>query len=803
MFLPSSFQIQFNIPISFNTSITISLPFSPAIPEENDTASDCVTTTNPLTQQNLAYNQRLLEHQKRVADLQRRHLLNKQTNQELLKHAEQQKSKVTIYLPNVSGAESQSTNLSQSSPAVIADCARHEEKTNKPLHNGFPDESLPMQLQADTSQTELTRKPDSDLDVSVFNSDSVMPGSTLNTTGDNEDDDVSLSISRIESGVTTLSLQQYPLTGGSSTQPSSSAHSASPQHKQKVTFDDDVTSPRRNHRGNGVSPRMEKLNSGASFGKQRLNVDTSDQAHLGAVPGKNLDRGQHQQHQQQQHQQQKQQQHQQQQHQQQKQQHQLQKPSGTFEGADDIEASTQTSFVFQQHKESKSVSPTKKLIENEQQKSRKIDSEKLQKKREQLRSQYPNLFKNTRNITGKTPALESNTTTNTTTKSFSPASSIASTGILDRLKNHRENLKQQRKTLEKRRHQRLENTLPKSAPSGITNNSTILPVSGINNTTLRTPADAVDFQIDRLQTIGNLREIHHHQHPPSDQSVVPVESKGPPSMLDELETTSIAQQHPSSQSPVTFTKRHQQQSSPVTARSPTVTFQDSPKDRSSKTSKYKEHKMHQNLHQGSPSSRSDEKSPNTVYGNRVDDIKLNDEPLYNNLDSSQQQQPVLPTVNAMLSELRDLQSQIEEHHRIDDLLNKTNTTEHSRHRDTDRQSPSPTLADNDERINTENPRHQRQLNREFPSSINMLNNEKKNTGYSNDPDNADDAFSTMFAVSHRTELSESTHSVRPWTSTDAGGFYGDEELLGTISNFSVDSVNHCVFSCIRENLILS
>ena len=655
----------------------------------NPPVSSFETTTNninPLTQQNLTYNHRLLEHQKRVADLQRCHFVNKRINQKLIAEAEHKltSNKVTVYLPDIMGADSPSTILSESSPA-----ANQKEETKKgrpPLFQVPPvDESLSLintnaAAAKDTSKTDLIQKPDLDLDVSVSNSGSLMINSPEGT-------DASLSISRIESRTTTLSLQQYPLTGGSTSPPQSSAQSTLNAEKPISSGD------REKKIHAATEPEMLPVAS-PLIGEGDRVVDNS--------------------------------------------------------------APTQTLFMHQMKEEVESTTTDDSLIQaqqqvklqQQQQQSRTIDTERLQRKREQLRSQYPNLFTTT---TIKSP---SNTTNESTT---SP-----SVKILDRLKNHRESLKQQRQLLEKRRHERhmesVEDILRRSASLGMNS-----PVEGRDDVS-PTPAfmvdgapssttGVIDFQITQQDSGDSCKDAtrkssrsstHPEQHliPTTRRSTVvsfqePAVVFSSDNDIRTISTSSIVtplslgnaavSSHAHYHENTTVTSRHETATAtaPSPKRDTDISTPGEPSVRRKKASP--ENKKQNEL--SSPDSK--------LYVGGVKSIQTSRQkssssehrkPRASQSKSSAEQKGkkdyLLPTVNAMLSELRNLQTQIEEHHQIDNTLSRQQIH---------LTSPYDGLPDRSRKV---------------------PDRSRKEAGEEDD--------TTIFVFGERTELSESTHSARPW-----------------------------------------
>lgn len=78
-----------------------------------------------MTKQNIAFNERLLEHQKRVMELQKRHFENKKINQKLVEAANQQE--MHVYVPQSLRMTSPSTDITRSvfrEPKQLAEISR-------------------------------------------------------------------------------------------------------------------------------------------------------------------------------------------------------------------------------------------------------------------------------------------------------------------------------------------------------------------------------------------------------------------------------------------------------------------------------------------------------------------------------------------------------------------------------------------------------------------------------------------------------------------------------------------------------
>ena len=170
---------------------------------ENVQETSLSPQTNPLTQQNLAFNQRLLEHQKRVADLQKQHLTNQKSKSS--------QNKVDVYMPPVEKGGSPTTILSGDIKVF---------KTNdSPVPEPNRDDSLPLAANL------ISHDPD--LDVSIQNTDQ----GSMDVSDNRDADDVSLTLSCIPSR--TDSLKQYPLKDGTFQSNTSSADSSDQKSKQK------------------------------------------------------------------------------------------------------------------------------------------------------------------------------------------------------------------------------------------------------------------------------------------------------------------------------------------------------------------------------------------------------------------------------------------------------------------------------------------------------------------------------------------------------------------------------------------
>ena len=599
-----------------------------------------------------------------MADLQKRHLVNKTRNQKLIAEAEQISSrsssdtnnKVTVYLPNVTGADSPSTIQSDSSPAAVVGGVggrgeKETAKVRKIIQDNLVhiDESLPLSTTgAETSKIGLTHdnnKPDSDLDVSVMNSDSVILGSSnVNSTAESKrtvEEDISLSFSRIESGTTTLSLQQYPLTGSTTSPPLSS--------------------------GSGSALSLSNHNKHKNNDKKSPALKTE----MSPTPA-------------------------------------IQRLVGEAVGGIVESATTQASSLHQ-----KSESLTQQHLDHQQQQqkqqkqSKPIDMDKLQRKREELRNQYPNLFKKTTTISQSQPK--------TTKGSIAYSPSVE---ILDRLKNHRESLKQQRQLLEQRRHERqmesVEDTLRRSASLGMHSPIDANPAPIVSMTDrASSPADDIDFKINRNDP-GLSQRKNISPHPPS--SMVQQQNPAASTKTTTQKATAVVSfQEPAMVFLDGGSRRERMvpiasQTLPGNAVSSSVLQEQSqyiyelnrPKSNETEViASDRQAHIEPNLTQQQQQQQQQqlEKSPerpdiNRKVKNRLclpgakDPIISAGQPPQTTFPQTtpptretkeQRTSPknrnnippisrVLPTVNAMLSELRDLQSQIEEHHQIDGTI---------------------------------------------------------------------------------------------------------------------------------------
>jgi len=449
-----------------------------------------------------------LEHQKRVAQLQKRHLANKKVNQELMEAA--RKQQVDVYLPTAPGAASPSTILTA---------------VQSPQSDVNPDIKLNSE-----------RIPDPELDVSVQNTDE-LSSSELNYKL--QQSDVSLTISCIRSG--TESLQQYPLTGESG--PSS-------QSANSVL----------------ASPKEKKVHVNAI----EKDVHSSPQSVI-----------------------------------------------------DDKDIATQTSFTkipSTREKDSQVFKTTKSTV----------DKDKLQRKREDLRQRYPDLFEKSNLINSPQHSAE----------------------LLNHIRNHRDDIRKQRELLERRRRERsiesTKNARHRSPVLSITSEvhssasvpseqpcpsridsernakkkEQVSPIYSTTTTTTTTSSKHVDFNMEHIEELLLNDSVEQPQQ--EDDSIM--NDSG--NRRESVDVRAVdLQQHEQSSSQVNQLRQPQLQNE-------NKHLVSSPQS-------------------GNQLNINDSSSDDIIDGERYGGDMVDD---------------VLPSVENVLNELRNLQSRIMEHHHSDEML---------------------------------------------------------------------------------------------------------------------------------------